>query len=166
MKYKNSNLSLLQEKAFQIETQLTEYWTQAFVASKNCEYFLPEFWQQSGSHVNKFASDIVLVSYDNDGSIKNVSLSSKFIPEVLLYIENSNILSTAYNFEYEGGQQVSEDTEINSINEQNYITGSEFKNHSVFKTCFEEILQDDLSNFVLTENGKKSFFYVQKGGMK
>ena len=56
--YRNyfSQPSLVTEAAV-IETQLTTYWTQAYAASKYCEYFLPENWQlNSAGSENHFVS--------------------------------------------------------------------------------------------------------------
>ena len=58
--YYNSESTILMEKAMLIETNLTEYWTNAYYASKNCKFFIPEYWQPSIDHQkNYFHSDII-----------------------------------------------------------------------------------------------------------
>lgn len=167
VKYHNSELSILQEKALQIETQLTEYWYQAYLASKGCEYFLPEFWQHRGSSTeNKFSPDIVFIKWNSNNEIIDVSLLPKFIPNVVVYTDNSEGLTKAYSFEYSKNKPISEDDELKTIDVKNYISGSKFKNHPVFSHIFETILGEDLSNFTFTETGKKTYFYSQTGGMK
>lgn len=41
----DSQLKMLQEHAVIIETDLSNYWNQAYAASQLCQYFLPEHWQ-------------------------------------------------------------------------------------------------------------------------
>lgn len=41
----DKNLAFLKEHAMIIETDLTNYWNQAYNASQLCQYFLPEHWQ-------------------------------------------------------------------------------------------------------------------------
>lgn len=41
----DKNLTFLKEHAMIIETDLTNYWNQAYNASQLCQYFIPEHWQ-------------------------------------------------------------------------------------------------------------------------
>ena len=41
----NKTLNFLKEHAMIIETDLTNYWNQAYSASQLCQYFIPEHWQ-------------------------------------------------------------------------------------------------------------------------
>ena len=41
----NKTLNFLKEHAMIIETDLTNYWNQAYNASQLCQYFIPEHWQ-------------------------------------------------------------------------------------------------------------------------
>lgn len=59
-KYRNDKSTSLMEKAMLIETNLTEYWTNAYYASKNCRFFLPEHWQPTvDQKKNYFHSSIL-----------------------------------------------------------------------------------------------------------
>ena len=58
--YRNNSSTCLMEKAMLIETNLTEYWTNAYYASKNCKFFLPEYWQPTvDQKKNYFHSSIL-----------------------------------------------------------------------------------------------------------
>ena len=52
--YNNSDksLSFLREHTMLIETDLTNYWNQAYNASQLCQYFLPEHWQPVQNNQN------------------------------------------------------------------------------------------------------------------
>lgn len=87
--YKNNLKStILMEKAMLIETNLTEYWTNAYYASKNCKYFLPEYWQLTvNQKTNYFSGNILSVVRDGDSdkgyTAIDIKLSSKYIPDVV-----------------------------------------------------------------------------------
>lgn len=81
-KYHNNESSVLMEKALLIETNLTEYWTNAYYASKNCRFFLPEYWQTTvNQQKNYFHGNIISVQENND-SVK-LTLLPTYIPEVV-----------------------------------------------------------------------------------
>lgn len=71
--------SFLSEEAMFIETSLTEFWNNAYTASKNCRFFLPEHWQQEiNNNINPFYGDIIaLPAYNRGVKLKNI-----YIPEV------------------------------------------------------------------------------------
>lgn len=51
----DKNLTFLKEHAMIIETDLTNYWNQAYNASQLCQYFIPEHWQSYyDNQVNPF----------------------------------------------------------------------------------------------------------------
>lgn len=90
--YKNRNAiasPLLMEKAMLIETNLTEYWTNAYYASKNCKFFLPEYWQPTvNQKTNYFSNNILLVTKEKNATSKlyedvDIKLSSTYIPQVI-----------------------------------------------------------------------------------
>lgn len=58
--YRHSTSNILMEKAMLIETNLTKYWTNAYYASKNCKYFLPEHWQPAVNQTSNYFSSNVL----------------------------------------------------------------------------------------------------------
>lgn len=89
-KYRNESTTILKEKAALIEVNLSEYWTNAYYASKNCRFFIPEFWQPVINHQsNSFSSKILLT----DG--ESISLSTTYIPTVTLFPKQ-----TKYRFKH------------------------------------------------------------------
>lgn len=86
--YKNATNTILMEKAMLIETNLTEYWTNAYYASKNCRFFLPEYWQPTvDQKTNYFSKSILSGIYtknntNNKYQITDIKLSSIYIPQV------------------------------------------------------------------------------------
>lgn len=84
--YKNKlDSTILMEKAMLIETNLTEYWTNAYYASKNCKYFLPEYWQPTvNQKTNYFSGNILSVVGDGSSATPvDIKLSSRYIPNVI-----------------------------------------------------------------------------------
>ena len=55
----------------------------AYAASKNCEYFLPEHWQQSINGVVNYFNNAII---QTDGT--NVTLSSEYLPIVEVVSHN------------------------------------------------------------------------------
>jgi hypothetical protein len=67
--YKNATNTILMEKAMLIETNLTEYWTNAYYASKNCKFFLPEYWQPTvDQKTNYFSKSILSGTYTKNNT--------------------------------------------------------------------------------------------------
>ena len=105
-KYINDTRTPLMHEAMLIETNLTEFWTNAYYASKNCRYFIPEFWQATVSgKENNWSKQVVNVE-NNDGKI-TVNLLSTYIPFVniksyqpkyeYIYDSNTNIITSPYD---------------------------------------------------------------------
>lgn len=84
----STNSQILMEKAMLIETNLTEYWTNAYYASKNCKFFIPEYWQPTvNQKTNYFSNSILLITKEENTTNNkyedvNIKLSSTYIPQV------------------------------------------------------------------------------------
>ena len=93
-KYKNKiDWSIIFEAAASIETQLEVYWQQAYTASKYCKYFLPEHWQPVVDTVDNHFSEEIIIPVNSENTegkteIKDVTLSSKYLPNVEIYIND------------------------------------------------------------------------------
>lgn len=107
----------LMQEAMLIETNLTEYWTNAYYASKNCRYFLPEFWQPMvNGQVNNFSSEIVLGTQKNN-KLTDIKLLNTYIPIVecvsnqptlsIQYIDNEKHYSNTTGYDYIYNSQTS-----------------------------------------------------------
>ena len=74
----SKTLNFLKEHAMIIETDLTNYWNQAYNASQLCQYFIPEHWQSYyGNQENVFKiygeiaqDEIVWKTLESDASIE------------------------------------------------------------------------------------------------
>ena len=152
---------LLFEQAAAIETQLTEYWTNAYYASKGCEYFLPEYWTEAANQENNFFNKNIYVIKDN-----TAILSNYYLPEVKIYTAKENsAISPQYHFFYR-----SSDTTVNDIN-KNDITDDEtiFNANTVvnqnpaYYYAFRRLMPEDdkESNYWLAEKiGTTTYYYV------
>lgn len=80
--YRNDSSDILKEKAMLIETNLMEYWTNAYYASKNCKYFLPEFWQTTVDQTINYYSASILTPRFSSGKLLSLELSTAYVPVV------------------------------------------------------------------------------------
>lgn len=108
-RYKDSKLNILREKALLIETNLSEYWTEAYYASKNCRFFLPEYWQPTiNNKTNYFNPDILLTQNEikniktnlisTDTAASNYSIAFSKPTECIIKVFDDNSLCTITNF--------------------------------------------------------------------
>ena len=173
----NETQPLLFEHAASIETQLTQYWTSAYVASHYIEYFLPEFWQKVGNqatnHFNKH-----LIYYNNTEAV----LLNDFIPNVeicndintnksvlprykLTYIENAA--------EYIKQHSESQDGLYSNIQDTNFFAADEVLiNNDAVINAFQEIgwNADELKNWQAEKVGEgeygQTYYYVRNNSGK
>ena len=81
--YNRIDQTVLMQKAMLIETNLTEYWTNAYYASRNCRFFLPQHWQPViNSQINYFSNEILMLETDSEGNLTNIKLNNTYIPTV------------------------------------------------------------------------------------
>lgn len=173
-----TDFPLLQEQAAIIERELTMYWTQAYNASKYCEYFLPESWTPELYGVrNHFISDIFHVTGNVEGDeedpITNIhlELSSLYIPEVNVYSEGVETRLPIYNICYKQNKQdIAEDSKKIIINSNQMKSMNLYKNNKVFKNVLS-VLDDDGNNLyieapVSSDYNKKTYYYSEYGGTK
>lgn len=97
--YHNTTDSMQQallEYAAVIETQLESYWQTAYKASKNCDYFLPQYWQPTiTSDINFFSKEII--SEDQDGK---PFLLNTYLPIVQKVNIGNNTQLPQYNWTF------------------------------------------------------------------
>lgn len=94
--YHDKTDSPLFEDAARIETQLEEYWLQAYNASKYCEYFLPEHWQPSvGGKTNHFSRMV----FNPD----TLEINSSIVPQVEMIKKDGSTLLPKYNYTIKPG---------------------------------------------------------------
>ena len=156
-KYKNNTTdTILMEHAMLIETTLTEYWTNAYYASKNCRFFLPEFWQPSVDQTtNHFSSSVLLVT----GGV--VQLSNQLVPFVKPVAGQ-----VQYQFKNTGLKATSEDQKaidfklpLNTIYSAKQITEENPFLYDIFN-----YLKLDLSEWTGTSVKYNYTYYEYEGG--
>lgn len=160
--HSNPNNAILFEKAAVIETNLTQYWEQAFIASKNCEFFLPEYWQATVSgKSNYFNKDIIIKDDDN-----HIYLSDKFIPQVEIYKENGVSQLPLYSINHISNEQCICDSKTAIINNENkQLASTVFKNNKVFQNIFKE-LNENLDQYEVQQIGNTNYYYSKSGGKR
>ena len=155
--YRDSNESALLQEAMVIETNLTEYWTNAYYASKNCRYFLPQFWQPVVSgQINRFSGNIVQQLDEN-----TIILSNVFIPKV-------SISSQQPKFQYKYNEDT---TQLSNENQTQYYTEDLVSKHYNSQPWLEDIIkylgfkeQGDDKISVMILNNKASYYTREFGG--
>ena len=167
-----------------IEAQLTEYWMQAYNASKFCEYFLPESWTPVANQKNNLFSQGVYVTYKDDNNEDVAELLPTFLPEVNIWKQDGkvilkkykysfNAIKSYYNFEENNKnkwmtntQYVLEDQKITNdsqtIIKENYAIRNAFKN--IYWKSDQEI-ENDISKWDIEEIGTTTYYYSNVGGM-
>ena len=97
--YRNTTDSMQQallEYAAVIETQLESYWQTAYKASKNCDYFLPQYWQPTiTSDINFFSKEIISESQDEKPFLLNT-----YLPTVQKVSIGNNTQLPQYNWTF------------------------------------------------------------------
>lgn len=156
--YKNSRHPILQQQALSIETQLTQYWSTAYIASKYCEYFIPEHWfsQQSG------ATDYFNICMP---TLTSVELNSTYVPVVtLLRDENNSILLPRYSFKKSLLPQNSIFAREEEFKDKiNYASSSTLNNVAIRHAL--QNLGEDITSWLFEENGKTSYYYVEDAAL-
>ena len=79
--YHNNEHEVLREQCAIIETDLTLYWEEALAASKGCQFFLPDHWQETANNQsNHFFGKIY-----NQSDVGKITINPELIPIVSVY---------------------------------------------------------------------------------
>lgn len=152
--YIDSDEKVYQEKALMIEEQLTEYWMQAYSASKYCEFFIPERWTfKSGVEQNYFSNQLF------QGPSTNLKISNTFIPEVGLVLDGWKSKIPAYQITYDP-YYTNTDAGVSADLIEN--------NNQAFQDLSNNLLgsPNKMSLFKLKPTGTTtSYYYTKKGGV-
>lgn len=153
--------STLFEEAAVIESQLAQYWSQAYSASLYCEYFIPEHWQpRVNGEVNYFNDSIFNIKKDK------VTLSNKYIPEVSIYNHGKTSLLPKWELTYAGlNETIYElDDNKNKVNNESYISASTVKDNLGLLQAFEELGEKisnyHITNYIGSNQPKTNYYYV------
>lgn len=167
-----------------IEAQLTEYWMQAYNASKFCEYFLPESWTPVANQKDNLFSKGIYTVYKDDNNEDIAELLTTFLPNVNIWKQDGKVIlkkykysfnatKSYYNFEENNKdrwmintQYVLEDQKVNNdsqtIIKENYAIRNAFKN--IYWKSDQEI-EEDISKWDIEEIGTTTYYYANVGGM-
>ncbi len=138
-----------------IETQLSEYWRSAYIASKHCNYFLPEFWQpEHGGMKNKFSGKIYDITTGDDNN-KYALLNNDLLPEVKVYQENDKTILPKYSFKRQSLQNLASSPVSSATTLSN--------NPAIISIM--QLLDESLNNWQIEEIGTTTYYYSDFGGM-
>lgn len=185
-RYKDSlDVPVLQNFAAMIESNLEQYWQQAYIASKYSRWFLPEHWQpNTGDTKNNFFTDICTVSEPDGGGQPIIKLATTFIPIVELplvsykyrfanYGSTDNFLSYVQTQQQKGWEQ-NDIISLSTICEQNEVIQEimnyldlplvhwagtkEYNNFTYYKVLTGGCLWKDAPNKLMTNNTQFPLF--------
>ena len=145
-KYKDyTSQKYLMNEALVIETQLESYWQQAYVASKYCEYFIPESWHKSTLGASSNFTSWVIVE---DGSL--IYLNPLIVPSVEINKNQKYI----YSF-----KNASDFTDVDGLDIIN------IEQNSVYDLALKE-LNADSNQFYLIKGLAGNIYEHKYGGTK
>ena len=170
--HKNTMFPTIQQEAKVIETQLTDYWYNAYLNSKFCEYFLPESWKtEINSSPNCFCGSIInTYTKEAEGIVKDETIYAHllniYIPNVKIYKEQGKTLLPYYIIK-------KKERSLNEI-ENKYLTDStnefslnKLQKNIAIKNMYENILGENLNSWSYLENSaRKTYYYSTSGGTK
>ena len=148
------DLPFFQERALLIEEQLTEYWLQAYSASKYCDWFIPATWTQKDQlQENKFFWRLFT-------SENGLNINTSFIPVVKMVTYGTKTQLPSYQITYDPYYSYLEKGRL----------ASELEPHNdAFKQLAEELLGTELkTNLIRLEptEATTTYYYVEYGGCK
>ena len=173
------DLPTLYQRAILIASDLTIYWSQAYSASKYCEFFLPETWQlnQNGK-TNFFVNNIFTpvlkeIDEDNETAKYTLKLLDVFLPEVKVYSNGKTTRLPQYEVTRSSAYQPTQDTVLKEVNKTNLKSAKAvFKNNQAYINAFAE-LDESLDEFYVevvgdesSSIGKTTYYYAETGGTK
>ena len=149
-----------------MQAELTNYWDQAYHASRFCDYFLPEYWNNPFSkdgEDNKYLFNIPNVTaetVESDISAETVKLDETYIPLVEIYSEELKDGTTVdqfpvYTFKYD--ETPTENDEVLSDQSKPIFTDIFFSKARIFK-------EPDQQNYIVINENKKLYknYYIAK----
>lgn len=102
----------LNEKTAVIEAQLMLYWNEAYTASQYCQWFIPEYWQDTKETSQNFWAPFIWNTQDN-----HLRLNPQIVPYVEIYRDKNETVFDNFNFFYhsENTPCNKEEYEINEL---------------------------------------------------
>lgn len=125
------------ERAAMIEAQLTEYWSGAYLASKYCDYFIPESWLPSDEGIRNNFSALLYSTNDNN---KHISLLPALIPDAQVFTQNG----------------------VTEFKKYHYTLDSNYESAGTSLSPVQEmftILNESINDWYRIENGTTTYYY-------
>lgn len=157
-KYKDDTVhALCLSHAAAIEAELTQYWNAAYVASKYCEYYLPENWVEFVNKKNNYTFKRIFSIGDQ------VELSNDLVPIVhIVTDENGNTELPRYTWTYAAQSARKHEYLQDGWLQTESKNGAEIvKNNPALENIFT-ILKEAPSNYCGEESGKTTYYYTDE----
>ena len=142
--------------AASIETNLEQYWSAAYSASLNCEYFLPEHWQPSIDGDTNYFSDSVIDYVENN----KCAIRRDFMPQVERVFNplTNNYDMPKYQLTYHG--------KITTTDHNTLLATQAFQDNQAMKQIAETIgiTWDDFVAEKLSDKITTTYYYAVGGG--
>lgn len=157
-KYKDDTAhALCLSHAAAIEAELTQYWNAAYVASKYCEYYLPENWVEFVNKKNNYTFKRIFSIGDQ------VELSNDLVPIVhIVTDEKGNTELPRYTWMY-AAQSANrhEDSQDGWLQTERKNGAEIVANNPALINAFA-VLKEVPSNYYGEESGKTTYYYTDE----
>ena len=157
-KYKDDTQhALCLSHAAAIEAELTQYWNAAYVASKYCEYYLPENWVEFVNKKNNYTFKRIFSIGDQ------VKLSNDLVPVVhIVTDEKGNTELPRYTWTYQAQSTRKHEDSQDIWLQTERKNGAEIaENNDALKNAFS-VLNEVSSNYCAEESGKTTYYYTDE----
>ena len=140
-----------------IEAELTQYWNAAYVASKYCEYYLPENWVEFVNKKNNYAFKRIFSIGDQ------VEISNDLVPIVYIVAdEKGETELPRYTWTYESQSPKTHKYSQDEWLQTERKNGAEIAaNNPALVNAFA-VLKEEPSNYYGEESGKTTYYYTDQ----
>ena len=158
----------LNEKTAVIETQLMLYWNEAYTASQYCQWFIPEYWQDTKETSQNFWAPFIWNAQDN-----HLRLNPQIVPYVEIYRDKNETVFDNFNFFYH-----SENTPCNKeeyeINELSVLRDNPAITNAIDYVFKDVLNQGDstqsidsarYARFTAQKYSRRTYYYRTGGGL-
>lgn len=147
-------------QAAAIEAQLTEYWDNAYTASKFCEYYLPDTWVQYSDQKENYTFEKIFKVTSTE-----LQIIDDILPQVEIFTRRGNAVLDKFQWTYNPPSKLSSATQVLNQNIENeYVPASQIEDNEAIRNIMI-VLGEDIENFQLERIGKQTYYYSRTGGI-